>query len=91
MKKLLATLLLTTGIVNAQELSPYKLDVMCGSTHIFQKTIVKYEEELFWSRVQRSGIIVSLWYNSVTKSFTILQTSKTGETSCVIASGDPTH
>lgn len=90
MKKLLAAILLV-GSAHAQGLSPYKLDIMCGDTDIFQKIITKHEEELQWSKVQPNGIIISLWYNKTTKSFSILQTNKTGEISCVIASGNPTH
>lgn len=76
------------AVAIATAYSTHHMAVICASTEEVRRVIIKHEEELFWSNQHSSGNIVSLWYNKQTKSYTILQTNKTGETSCVISSGD---
>lgn len=75
--------------VNSQELVERRMPAFCGDTKTVISIPQKYNEHMFWSGEETPGVIVSVWNNLDTKSFTIIKTHLTSKTSCVIASGDP--
>lgn len=72
------------------QLKILQMPVQCGPTNMITKAITdKYSEEPKWSAMGSDGLMVSLWSNEQTKSFTILKSSISEGLSCIVGSGEP--
>lgn len=90
MFKFLVGLLFVPVMANAQPVVVNgSMDVICSTTENVMKEILKYEEIKLWSAIESSTIVVSLWQNLETKTFTIIKTDIIREVSCVISMGIP--
>lgn len=88
MKKLLAALLVASGPVWSQgAFQKGSLPIICQTTDFVGKAIAQYKEEAVWAAKEDDGVMVSLWQNKTTKSFTLVKTSPDGKVSCIISSG----
>lgn len=65
------------------------MPAVCGATSTVLEVIRKHDEQHVWDG-KEGNVIVSVWANDQTKSFTVMKTSSTGEFSCVIAMGQGT-
>ena len=87
MEKYLTALLLVPTMASSQEFREIPMPVLCGETTAITSVLMKYDEILLWSNTERDGVIVTLWQNMITNSFTLIKTEKTGKISCVISAG----
>lgn len=88
MKKLLAALLVASGPVWSQAtFQKGSFPVLCQTTEFVSKAIQEYKEESVWAAKEDDGVLVTLWQNRTTKSFTLVKTSPDGRISCIISSG----
>ena len=65
-------------------LTPVNLLALCGKTKTVLEMVFKHEEEQVWSGHEKN-ILVSVWHNKITNSFTVFKTSPDGQHSCVVA------
>ena len=64
-----------------------KMSAICSSTEDVTKWIESYGEIKLWSAVESATIVVSLWQNLETKSYTVTKTEIVKGIMCVISMG----
>lgn len=91
-KRLIAAGLLVTSLTCFAQLpegmSLQQQPAVCGETPRMINAIREFNESVVWASVDVDGMVVSVWINEATKSFTIVRTSKDKKTSCIIAAGE---
>lgn len=86
LNKFLAVVLFAPTMAHSQSLGT--MAVVCGPTQrVIDTLITEYNEKMKWIGVEDDDVVVSTWENSTTGTFTIIKTSKSTATSCVISSG----
>lgn len=93
MAKYLMGLLFVSMNVAAQSPQPPVvqgvMDIICSTTEVVSAQIKKQGEVEVWSGVEGSIIVVTLWRNLKTKSFTLTKTNIIQDITCVIGVGAP--
>jgi hypothetical protein len=65
------------------------IEVVCSTTDEVNKQITNYGEHMLWSAVESSTVVVSLWQNLDTKTFTVTKTDVVRGITCIISMGHP--
>lgn len=64
-----------------------KMSVLCSSTEEIEKMIARHGEIKLWSAVESPTVVITVWQNLETKSFTVTKTEITRGVSCIIGIG----
>lgn len=89
MRKFIATLLLVPTLLFAEpKFVQGNMQIICGKTEELLTTVSQeFKETMLWTAKEKNRVIVSLWQNTDSNTFTIVKTDPYSKISCVIAIG----
>lgn len=64
-----------------------KMNIVCSTTEHVEQQIKKFNEMKLWSGVESPTVVVTLWQNLETKSFTLTKTEVVHGITCIISMG----
>jgi len=89
MKSLLISLaLLLPTQLYANSISSVPIPALCGKTSDVMLELKPYQEKIVWTGYEKKHVLVVVWVNEVTRTYTVTKTDFANKITCVFSVGE---